>query len=96
MVAETISWMKIRALPAQRRLSPGGQLPQINQVPFKPAAGPAPGPGTRRVPTQNLFHVVPGNLTVAEGAFFVAAAGQPTGLAATGAQEISRLSRTEE
>jgi hypothetical protein len=89
MVAETISWMKIRALPAQRRLAPGGQLPQINQVPFKPGAGG----GTRRVPTRPLIRV---GGPVFEGAFVAAALGQPAGLAATGAQEISRLSRSEE
>ncbi|HEX2339452.1 MAG TPA: hypothetical protein VHI98_03145 [Vicinamibacterales bacterium] len=91
MVAETISWMKIRALPAQRRLAPGGQLPQINQVPFKPG----PGGGTRRVPTRPLIRVG-GTLPVFEGTFVSAALGQPAGLAATGAQEISHLSRTEE
>jgi hypothetical protein len=88
MVAETIAWMKVRALPAQRRLTPGGSLPQINQVPFKPGAGD----GTRRLPTAPLLKF-PGAL---DGAFVVAAAGQPAGLAATGAREISRLSRTEE
>lgn len=91
MVAETIGWMKIRALPSQRRLSPGGQLPQINQIPFKPG----PGNGTRRVPTAPLIRV-PGNVGVLEGTFVLAAAGEPAGLAATGAREISRLSRTEE
>jgi hypothetical protein len=88
MVAETITWMKIRALPAQRRLSPGGQLPQINQVPFKPG----PGDGTRRIPTAPLVRI----LGVVEGAFVAAAAGQPVGLAATGAREISRLGNIEE
>lgn len=91
MVAETISWIKIRALPAQRRLTPGGQLPQINQVPFKPGAGG----GTRRVPARALIRV-PGIVTAVEGAFVAVPAGQPAGLAATGAQEISRLSRNEE
>jgi len=88
MVAETIAWMKVRALPAQRRLTPGGSLPQINQVPFKPGAGD----GARRLPTAPLLKF-PGAL---DGAFVVAAAGQPAGLAATGAREISRLNRTEE
>jgi len=91
MVAETISWMKIRALPAQRRLSPGGQLPQINQVPFKPG----PGGGTRRIPATPLIRVV-GNIGVLEGAMVRANPGEPAGLAATGAREITRLSRTEE
>jgi hypothetical protein len=90
MVAETISWMKIRALPAQRRLSPGGLLPQINQVPFKP--GPD---GKRRIPTRPLIRF-PGARGAVEGEFVVARAGERAGLAATGAQEISRLSRTEE
>jgi hypothetical protein len=88
MVAETISWMKVRALPAQRRLTPGGSLPQINQVPFKPGAGD----GTRRLPTAPLVKF-PGAL---DGVFVAAAPGQPAGLAATGAREISRFSRTEE
>jgi hypothetical protein len=88
MVAETIAWMKVRALPAQRRLTPGGSLPQINQVPFKPGARD----GTRRIPTAPLVRF-PGAL---DGVFVAAAAGQPAGLAATGAREISRLSRTEE
>lgn len=91
MVAETISWMKIRALPSQRRLSPGGQLPQINQVPFKPGAGD----GTRRVPPRPLIRL-PGNIGVVEGTLVLAAAGEPAGLAATGAREVSRFSRTEE
>jgi hypothetical protein len=91
MVAETISWMKIRALPAQRRLSPGGQLPQINQVPFKPG----PGGGTRRIPATPLIRVV-GNIGVLEGAMVRANPGEPAGLTATGAREISRLGRTEE
>ena len=91
MVAETISWMKIRALPSQRRLSPGGQLPQINQVPFKPGAGG----GTRRLPTASLIRVI-GNIGVLEGALVRADPGEPAGLAATGAREISRFSRTEE
>jgi hypothetical protein len=88
MVAETISWMKVRALPAQRRLTPGGSLPQINQVPFKPGAGD----GTCRIPTAPLVKF-PGAL---DGVFVIATAGQPAGLAATGAREISRFSRTEE
>jgi hypothetical protein len=91
MVAETISWMRIRALPSQRRLSPGGQLPQINQVPFKPGAGG----GTRRVPTVPLIRVI-GNIGVLEGALVRADPSAPVGLAATGAREISRFSRTEE
>jgi hypothetical protein len=91
MVAETISWMKIRALPSRRRLSPGGQLPQINQVPFKPGAGD----GTRRVPAAPLIRL-PGNIGVVEGTLVRAAAGEPAGLAATGAREVSRFSRTEE
>ena len=91
MVAETISWTRIRALPSQRRLSPGGQLPQINQVPFKPGAGG----GTRRVPTVPLIRVI-GNIGVLEGALVRADPGAPVGLAATGAREISRFSRTEE
>jgi hypothetical protein len=88
MVAETIAWMKVRALPAQQRLTPGGSLPQINQVPFKPGSRN----GTRRLPTTPLLKF-PGAI---EGAFVAAAPGQPAGLAATGAREISRLSRTEE
>jgi hypothetical protein len=89
MVAEAIGWMKVRALPAQRRLTPGGLLPQVNQVPFKPGAGD----GKRRVPTRPLIRF-PG--TIVDGAFVIAAAGQPIGLAATGVSEISRLTRTEE
>jgi hypothetical protein len=91
MVAETLSWMRIRALPAQRRLSPGGQLPQVNQVPFKPNAKG----GVRRLPATPLIRVS-SNIGVLEGALVLAGPGDPAGLAATGAHEVSRLSRTEE